>query len=154
MAGTTVAGKKQRLAAVEKALACKKASDALEKLRALVPDDGDDAQEVVVYGYACILETNSAGLSILFERFDDAELEKVRRSLEAIGAVRTLAALSGLLESFASAIAGGKSRLDACEWLSAQSIPQRVDQESETHVSEMEGKLVAFCRARAEELAS
>jgi hypothetical protein len=146
--------KTQRLAAMKKAFSAGTAFDALHEVRELVPDNGMGAQQAVVYGFACILEANSAGLSILFDRFEDDELEKIRSSLEAIGAIRTLADFRQLQGVFASAVAGGRDRLDASEWMAVQPESQRIDRESEAHVREMEQKLLEFCKTHVDELAA
>lgn len=126
-----IASRKVRLGKLEKALSSGTPFDALAKVRELVPDDGVGAQQVVVYGFACILETNSAGLSILFDRFDDDELRKLDASLERIGATRTLAALRAMRRL-------GAAKLDA---------------QSQVYVAEMEQRLLAFCKAHLPELA-
>ena len=149
-----VTKQKQRLAALKKALTSARALDALEKVRALIPDEGAGAQQVVVYGFACLLEANSAGLSILFDRFEDDELEQIGSSLEAIGALQTLAAFRKLQRAFASAVAGGRDRLDAAEWVAARSDSRRIDRDARAHVTEMEQKLLAFCKAHLEQLAT
>ena len=71
------ASQRTRLARLQKALGSGASINALAKVRELIADDGVGAQEVFVYGFACMLETSSAGLSIVF----------------GIGATRTLAAL-------------------------------------------------------------
>ena len=124
-----------RLAKLERALSSSRIFDALEKVRGLVPDDGTGVQEVVVHAFACILETDSAGLSILFDRFDEDELRRVHASLESIGATRTLTALRKL----------EKARPPGA---------QRIDRQSGIQVEEMQQKLLVFCKAHVEELAA
>ena len=145
---------KARLAKLQKALSSTGTFDALEKVRALIPDDGAGAHEVVVYGFACILETSSAGLSILFDRFDDDELGRIRGSLESIGATRTLTALRKLEKAFERALGKGKAREDAADSLTLLPDAQRVDRQSADHVDEMQRKLLEFCKAHVRELAA
>ena len=149
-----VTKRKQRLAALKKALTSARALNALEKARALIPDDGAGAQQVVVYGFACLLEASSAGLSILFDRFDDDELERIGSSLEAIGALQTLAAFRKLQRAFVSAVVGGRDRFDAAEWIAARPESRRIDRDAKAHSTEIEEKLLAFCKAHVEQLAA
>jgi hypothetical protein len=144
----------RRLETLQKALAVDDTFDALTTIRELIADDGANEQEVVVYAYACILETSSAGLSILFDRFDDVELAKIDRSLESIGATQTLNELRGLTGAFRGLVAKGLKRLDAAETLVEQPDTQRVDRASDAHVEEMEQKLLEFCRQNVEALAA
>ena len=109
---------------------------------------------MVVYALACKLETNSACLSILFDRFGDEELERIRSSLERIGAARTLADLGELQALFQDSLAAGSDRLDAAELVQEQSNARGIDGRSEAHVEEMEKKLLQFCEAHLEELAA
>lgn len=145
---------KQRLAALKKALTSARALEALEKVRALIPDDSAGAQQVVVYGFACLLEVSSAGLSILFDRFEEDELERIGASLEAIGALQTLAAFGKLQRAFVSAVAGGRDRLDAAEWIAARADSRRIDRDAKAHATEIEQKLLAFCKAHLDQLAA
>ena len=123
-----------RLPLFKKALAAKKPSTALAKIRNLVPDDGKGAQGVFVHAHACILETNSGGLSILLDRFDRAELTRIAAALKSIGAATTLADLKALRAKRATAAT--------------------VDRRHEIHVREMERKLLAFCKKHIAELAA
>ena len=113
----------------------------LARVRAQVPDEdaGNKAQQVVVYAHACVLETNSAGLSILFDRFSRAERRSMASALAAIKATATLRALRSLERAFA--------RKKAPETGS-------VDRRSDKLVAEMEARLLRFCEANVEELAA
>jgi hypothetical protein len=144
----------RRLAELQQALAVDEVFDALSKIRELIPDDGANEQEVVVYAFACILETSSAGMSILFDRFDDAELSKIDRSLEKIGATQALNDLRGLTTAFRGLVAKGMKRLDAAETLIEQPETQRMDRASDVQVEEMEQKLLEFCRQNVGALAA
>ena len=124
---------------LQKALSSGTPFDALTKLRELIADDGVGAQEVVVFGYACILETNSAGLSVLFDRFDADELRKIDASFKSMGATRTLAALRAMRRLFDQARAKAARELD---------------RESQVYVREMEQKLLGYCKAHLPELAA
>ena len=109
-------------------------------MRVQVPDEGgNETQQVVVYAYACILETNSAGLSILFDRFSRAERRSMASALAAIKATATLRALRSLERAFA--------REKAPETRS-------VDRQSDKLVAEMEAGLLRFCEAHVVELAA
>ncbi|HEX7337246.1 MAG TPA: hypothetical protein VF252_08565 [Gemmatimonadales bacterium] len=141
---------KTRLARLKKALG---SDDPLPNIRALIPDDGANAQAVVVHAFACILETGSAGLSVLVDRFEDDELAKIISSLEAIGARATLADLRQLRAALQRAVQAGQNRLDAAE-LVAEGPGKRIDRHAELHVREMGERLLEFCRTRLEELAA
>ena len=139
-----------RVAKLRKALS----SGQLEKVRELIPDKGKGAQEVLVYTYACILETNSAGLSILFDRFDDDELRTIHSSLESIGALGTLVALQELQKIFDERIVAGDDRLTASEFVNERPEARRIDREYEAQSKEMTHKLLEFCEKHLEELAA
>jgi len=145
---------KKRLARLKKALSAKDAFESLVKIRELVPDDGGGAQEVVVYGFACILETSSSGLSILFDRFDDDELAKITAALESIGATSTLRDLRELQAVFARAVRKGRDRFDASELAAGHSERRGIDGKSEAHAQEMQDRLLQFCKEHLEELAA
>jgi hypothetical protein len=145
---------RKRLARLKKALSAKDAFESLVKIRELVPDEGVGAQQVVVYGFACILETSSACLSILFDRFDDDELAKIVAALESIGATSTLRDLRELQVVFARAVGKGHARLDAADRVARQARTRGVDGRSEAHGREMEQKLLEFCKQHLEELAA
>ena len=140
-----------RLPALQRALA---SNEPLTQIRSLIPDDGTNEQEVVVSAFACIQETRSSGMSILFDRFDDDELEKIDHSLECIGAERPLAEFRKLAEAFQRAIANDEDRQDAAERLVAEADSQRIDRASEALVQEMEEKLLAYCQRNVEALAA
>jgi hypothetical protein len=142
-----------RLEELRKALLVSDAFDALSAVRGLIPDDGAGAQEVVVYGFACILETNSAGLSIVFDRFDDDEIGKMELSLEKMGATKTLEAFRTLDAAFRQLLAEGEERLDAGDRLVGAPETRRIDGACEAHVAEMEASLLRFCKDNVEALA-
>lgn len=143
--------RKTRLAGLEKALA---SDDALGRIRQLIPDDGENEQAVLIYAHACILETNSAGLSIVFDRFDPEELDRIEKSLHAIKASKTLLAFRQLRRLFSSEIKAGRNAVDAGEWMAAKPAVRRIDKNSGALVAEMERKLLAFCRSHVEQLAA
>jgi hypothetical protein len=144
----------KRLARLKKALSAKDAFDSLTKIRELVPDEGVGAQQVVVYGFACLLETSSAGLSILFDRFDDDELAKIMAALESVGATSTLRDLRELQAVFARAVGEGRARFDASELAAGHSATRGIDGKSEAHAQEMQDRLLEFCKEHLEELAA
>ena len=142
------------VAAIRQALQTDDPAEALAAVRALVPDDGEGPQQVVVYAYACILEVNSAGLSILFDRFEDDELARCRAALEAIGAERTQADFRTLHALYAHALAEGKDRFSASEWVVEHPDARQIDRQSDLHVSEMESALLTYCGRHAEDIAA
>ena len=142
----------KRLVAVRRALA---SNNPLAEVRALMPgeDACNEAQQVVVYAFACLLEVGSAGLSILFERFKPAELRKIASALSAIRADGTRNDFDQLDRALEAALDRGMSRIDASEWLGAQSETRQVDRRSDAHVAEIERTLLVFCRAHLADLA-
>ena len=141
-------------AAIRKALQSNDPAEALATVRALVPDDGEGPQQVVVYAYACILEVNSAGLSILFDRFEDDELARCQAALEAIGAERTQADFRTLGALYAHALAEGKDHFAASEWVAEHPDARPIDRQSDMHVSELESALLAYCARHVEDIAA
>lgn len=80
--------------------------------------DGDTpAGKVFCWVQACLLETNSAGLTIVFERFSLEEIAEMETALEAVGATETLADLRALRKAFELSIGSGMDELDASEEL-------------------------------------
>lgn len=143
--------KRQKL---EKALNDPDTFEALSAARELVGDDGGGAAgEVLTYVYACVLEANSTGLSTLFDRFEDSELQRIRAALVAVEAVRTLEAFDLFNDAFTKAIAEGKDRLDASEEIAEQPQLRSLNLEYEQHCEEMERKLLEYCRAHIDQLA-
>ena len=121
-----------RVAKLARALA---RSNPLPAVRRLIPDEGNAAQNVVVRAFACLLEADSAGLSILFDRFDARERKRLRASLEAIGATRTAADLDRLAKADAAA-------------------RRTIDRHRVRHVKEIETKLIRYCRNNLAALAA
>ena len=121
-----------RIARLERALARK---EPLPAVRALIPDEGNPQQMVVARAFACLLETDSAGLSILFDRFTARERKQLRASLEQIGATRTVAAFDRIARADATA-------------------RRRIDRSRAGHVAEIESKLLRYCREHVEALAA
>ena len=142
------------VAAIRKALQSDDPVEALAAVRSLVPDDGEGPQQVVVYAYACILEVNSAGLSILFDRFEDDELARCQAAFEAIGAERTQADFRTLHALYAHALAKGKDRLAASEWVVEHPDARLIDRQSDMYVNELESALLAYCDRHAEDIAA
>ena len=144
----------KRLRALQRALASEDLGAVRELLPVLPGDAANKAQRVVIHAYAAILEVNSAGLSILFDRYNRRELRQVSSALAAIGADRTLGDFSQLERALARAVARGRSRLQAAEWLATKPETVRVDRKSGRHVSEMEKKLLPYCKAHVDQLAA
>jgi hypothetical protein len=145
---------KRGLAALKKALGAPDAAEALANCRALIPDDGQGPQQVVVHAYACVLEVDSAGLSILFDRFDDDELARCQSALDAIGATGALTDFRTLHTMFRSALASGKDRVAASEWLTEQSEAKAIDRNHEMHAKELERRLLDYCAGHVDEIAA
>jgi hypothetical protein len=124
--------------------------DALGAVREAIDEDNRE-QQVVVWVYACILETNSAGLSIVFDRFDDEEVAIMANGLEAIGAERTLSDLRALQAALARAVGLGRTRREAADEIAT--MAEGRGGRSNAQVDEMEQQLLAFCRAHVESLA-
>ena len=143
----------QRLATIRKALAGDDTFEALSSIRELIVEKGKQ-QQVVVWVYACILETNSAGLSILFDRFTPREISRFERALREIGSTRTAADLPTLRESVEQAVDDGLSRLDASESVHESPLGRAIAKRTERQVGEMEAKLLAYCVAHLNELAA
>ncbi|NJN64876.1 MAG: hypothetical protein HC882_08325 [Acidobacteria bacterium] len=143
-------GDASRRSAIAKALA---SSSPLEEVRELVPDDGAGAQQVLVYGYAFILETSSGGLSIVFDRFDDDELARLGHALDAIHAPRAVAAFRSLEAVFRDALRSGADRFEAADTAAARASESGIDDESESFADEVEAALVEYCKAHLDDLA-
>jgi hypothetical protein len=139
-----------RLAAIRKALA---SDDPLASVREAIAEENKE-QMVVVWAYACILETSSAGLTILFERFTPPEIVKIERALAAIGAAQTAADLRILRHDFEKAVDAGSSREDASDALSGSATGRTIDRKCELQVQEMEARLLAYCAEHERELAA
>lgn len=150
-ATTSGAGSTRRAAAIRRGLA----GGDLGRVRAQIPDEdsGNKSQQAVVYAYACMLETHSAGLSIVFDRFPARERQKIARALKAIGAAQTLRALRRLELALAREFAHKRSRIEAAARLGELPAARRIDTQSRSHAAEIEKKLLAFCKAHVEELA-
>lgn len=112
--------------------------DPLPALHAIV-GDANRAGAALHWGYACVLETSSGGLSILLDRFAEDELDRIEQALKTIGATATLADLRAARKAFAKG---------------AESEISRFDRRHDAHVQEMEEKLLAFCRAHPDDLAA
>lgn len=140
----------RRLEVLRAALASK---DPLSAVRGAIEEDNPD-QQVVVWAYACILETNSAGLGIVFDRFEEPEVARIAKALEAIGASKTLSDLRVLQAAVAQGEASGLSRLDASEALEDQAEPRRIQRQFESQVAEMEACLLSYCRDHLDSLAA
>jgi hypothetical protein len=139
-----------RLAAIRKALA---SDDPLSGVREAIAEENKQ-QRVVVWAYACILETSSAGLTILFERFTPPEILKIERALAAIGAAQTAADLRTLRQAFENAVDAGSSREDASDGLHESAAGRAINRKYERQAQEMEARLLAYCAEHERELAA
>jgi len=125
--------------------------DPLGEVGALV-DDGTTLGQVFKYAFACILETNSAELPIVFDRFDDGDLLHIENALEVIQATKTLEDYRTLKRAFDAAIASGLDRLDASDVVAGRPELAMLGRRYKAHVAEMERQLISFCRAHVGEL--
>lgn len=150
MAARKKASGSARLKLIEAAL---RSDDPLGNIREIIAEKNQQ-QQTVVWVFACILETGSAGLSIMFDRFSSAELAKLDRGLVEIGATETADDLRALRAAVDEAAESGKSREDAAESVSACAQGRAVDRKHEAHVKEMETKLLAYCEEHVGELAA
>ena len=140
---------RRRIAAIEKALA---SDDPLGRVREVISEKGKEGQ-VVVWAFGCLLETNSATLTMLFDRFAPAEIAKIERALDAIGAVNTGRDLKSLREALAALMDSGVRRSDASDQLDSSPPAKAIKRRSDVHVQEIERHLLAYCRAHVRELA-
>jgi hypothetical protein len=115
-------------------------------------DEGTPLGLTFKWAFACILETNSAELPILFDRYDDTQLRAVEDALEAIGAARTLEDYRTLKRAFDAALASGLDRPDASDAIAKRPELSALGRRYKDHAAEMEERLIAFCRAHVDEL--
>lgn len=148
MARRRPTGHHDRRARVEHALA---SDDPLGQIGALV-DESTGLGQIFRYAFACLLETNSAELPILFDRYEDDELGHIEDALEAIAAKRTLQDYRTLKRAFDDAIASGMDRLDASDAVASRPQLALLARRYKAHVAELEQQLIAFCRAHVGEL--
>jgi hypothetical protein len=141
---------RSRIAVVETALA---SSEPLAKVREVIAETNKE-QRVVVWAFACVLETHSAGLLILLDRFTGAELGRMEKALDAIGAKRTLADLRKLRRAFEAARHSGQSTDNAPEAVDRSALGRAIARTREAHVREVEERLLSFCKAHVAELAA
>jgi hypothetical protein len=137
-----------RRARLERALA---SSDPLGAVNAIV-DESTPLGRIFRRVFACILETNSAELLILFDRYDDEYLRDIEDALEAIQATRTLEDYRRLKQAFDAAVASGLDRLDASDAVASTAELAVRGRQYQAHVAEMEQQLTSFCRAHVREL--
>jgi hypothetical protein len=148
MARRRTAPPQDRRARLERALA---SADPLGEVSALV-DDGTKLGQVFRYAFACILETNSAELPILFDRFEDEDLHHIENALEVIQATKTLEDYRTLKGAFDVEIASGADRMDASDAVAGKPELAMLGRRHKAHVAEMERQLISFCLAHVGEL--
>lgn len=127
-------------------------SDPLGQFRELMPE-GSPEQDVVVHVFGAILETGSAGLSILLDRCDSDELDALCAGLQTAGAAETLRDILVLRHALSDAVKSGIDPLDASEQIAESEMGRALDKKHELHVAEMESKLLKYCRENVEILA-
>ncbi len=127
------------------------ADDPLAAIEGLI-DDTTAAGQVFRHAFACLLETHSAGLPILFDRFEEDDLRRVEAALAAIEATRTLADYRTLKAAFDAAVASGMDPLDASEAIAEKPELKRIGRGHKMHVAELERQLLAFGQAHVEQL--
>jgi hypothetical protein len=125
--------------------------DPLGEVGVLVDEDTKLGQ-VCRYAFACILETNSAELPILFDRFEDEELSHIENALEVIQATKTLEDYRTLKPAFEAAIARGSDLQDASDAVARKPELAALGSRYKAQVAEMERQLISFCRAHVGEL--
>ena len=133
---------------LERALASK---EPLTKVQALI-NETTAAGQTFRFAFACLLETRSATLTILFDRFEDDELARIEQSLDAIQASRTLADFRKLKRAFDDAVASGQDRFDASDAVASRADLAAIGRRHKAQVAEMERRLLAYCRAHLREL--
>jgi hypothetical protein len=133
---------------LERALA---SDDPLGEVGALIRED-TSAGQTFKWAFACVLETHSAELPILFDRYVDDDLRHIEEALEAIQATATLEDYRILKRAFDAAVSSGLDRLDASDAVANAPELAPVARRYKAHVAEMERQLVGFCRARVGEL--
>ena len=139
-----------QLARLKAALA---SDDPLPQILSLIPDDGQPERTVVIYAHGCMLETGSSGLSMVFDRYEDHELERMIDAVTQIRASRTKRDLQLLYQVFKRAIAGGADRIEAAEKVAQYAKRRKIDAASDAHVQELGDRLLRFCRTHVAELA-
>ncbi len=124
----------------------------LAQFRELMPE-GSPEQDVVVFVFAAILDTNSAGLYILLDRYDSDELNIICKGLQTVGATETLTDLQALRRAFGNAVASGLDQFQASDQVAESEMGRALSNKTELHVGEMESKLLKYCRDNVEILA-
>jgi hypothetical protein len=143
----------QRVAVLRRALeGTAPVSDRLSTVRELLVSERNKPQQVVVWVHACILETNSAGLSILVDRFNRKEIARIDRALDTIGATVTRKALAQILARVERGLASGKTWTDASD--AAHQRSPSIARKSGQYVTEMERCLLTYCQDHVEKLAA
>jgi hypothetical protein len=142
-----------RLGILQGALEGTERFEALTTIREAIAEKNRE-QTVVGTAYACILETHSAGLSILLDRCDDSELDQIEQALTTIGAKATLADLVRLRALVSQACLSGASREEASDYVHDGPAGRAVFERTRLHVEEMEECLLAFCRSNIALLAA
>jgi|SoiMethySBSTD1v2_1073268.scaffolds.fasta_scaffold00492_38 hypothetical protein len=142
--------KPSRLAQLERALRKK---DPLGELNLLVNDKLEPGK-TFAFAYACILETNSATLAILFDRFTRSQLDRTEKVLQKIGAIDTLADFRALRGPFDQSVAKGKPPNVASAALDEREELRAIARKYNAHTSEMEECLLAFAKSHVNELAA
>jgi hypothetical protein len=148
MARSRTTSREDRRTRLDRALA---SADPLGEVAALV-DESAAVGQVFKFAFACILETNSAELPILFDRFEGDDLRRVEQALETIEATKTLEDYRTLKRIFEAALASGVDPLDASGVVASRPEAAALGRRHKTHVAEMERQLVSFCRAHVGDL--
>ncbi|HJU41223.1 MAG TPA: hypothetical protein VJ691_00355 [Vicinamibacterales bacterium] len=130
-----------------------KSDDPLPKIVEIIPNDGRGERATVVDAYGCLLETNSGGLSMIFDRFGGDEFEQMMDAVERIGAARTLRDLKALRRVWKRAATAGEDQFEAADAVARYAKTNKIDAARATHVRELERQLVKFCKAHVEDLA-
>jgi hypothetical protein len=126
--------------------------DPLGAVRELLVSEEAWAQQVVVWVYACILETNSAGLTIVLDCFGPPELETLAQALDSVGAAFTGGALRRLLADVKARVAAGEPWATASDHV--HEAARDIRRAREEQLAEMNRCLFTYCEQHLEELAA
>jgi hypothetical protein len=136
-------GKKETPASLEEALASDNPIGAIME----AVDTTKASGALFNSAHAFMLETFSARMSMLFDRYEDDELDKMEAGLAAIGASEALADWRVVRAGFNETVAGGMDRYDASEEIDSRAELDPVLSRFAEHADEIEARLVAYAKA-------
>lgn len=109
-------------------------------------DTGREPGQSFNYAHAFMLETYSATMSILFDRFEDDELDEMERGLELIGASQTLEDWREVRGAFDALVERGLDRFDASERIDGSGELQPILKRSADQAADVEARLLDFAK--------